>query len=66
MQQHGIGVYVNFMSDEPNAALAHAYGPDRYRRLRELKRDYEPTNFFSFNQNINPAEKYSEGGVTGS
>ena len=52
---HGEGVYINFMSDEPGDALALAYGPKKYGRLRALKRTYDPTNFFRFNQNISPA-----------
>lgn len=49
------GVYVNFMSDEPQSALQAAYGTHTYARLVALKRKYDPTNFFRFNQNINPA-----------
>ena len=55
LEPHGEGVYVNFMSDEPGDALALAYGPKKYERLRALKRTYDPTNFFRFNQNISPA-----------
>ncbi len=49
------GVYVNFMSDEPQAAVQAAYGPHAYARLVALKKEYDPTNFFRFNQNISPA-----------
>jgi FAD/FMN-containing dehydrogenase len=56
LQPHASGVYVNFLSDEPDAALAGAYGPERYQRLRGLKRRYDPTNFFRFNQNIAPRQ----------
>jgi FAD/FMN-containing dehydrogenase len=55
LEPHSEGVYVNFMSDEPGDALALAYGPKKYERLRALKRTYDPTNFFRFNQNISPA-----------
>jgi len=48
------GVYVNFMSDEPQAALQAAYGTHTYARLVALKKKYDPTNFFRFNQNISP------------
>ncbi|HZD69664.1 MAG TPA: FAD-binding oxidoreductase [Actinomycetes bacterium] len=47
-----VGAYVNYLSDEPDAVLASVYGRERYARLRALKRTYDPTNFFRFNQNI--------------
>ena len=44
--------YVNFMGD---AGLARAaYGPATYARLGALKKDYDPTNVFRLNQNIEP------------
>jgi FAD/FMN-containing dehydrogenase len=47
------GVYVNFLSDEPDR-IAEAYpGPTR-ARLAEAKRRYDPTNLFHLNQNIRP------------
>ena len=46
--------YVNF-TGEANAALVQAsYPPDTYRRLVELKNEYDPTNLFRLNQNIAP------------
>jgi FAD/FMN-containing dehydrogenase len=51
----GSGRYVNYLdNDEPGDPVAAAYGPN-YGRLRELKRKYDPTNFFHMNQNIKPA-----------
>jgi FAD/FMN-containing dehydrogenase len=48
------GRYVNYLDDdEPGDPVAAAYGPN-YRRLRELKTKYDPTNFFRMNQNIRP------------
>jgi len=48
------GRYVNYLGDdEPGDSVAAAYGPN-YRRLRELKRKYDPNNFFRMNQNIRP------------
>jgi FAD/FMN-containing dehydrogenase len=35
---------------DPTAA---AYGPN-YRRLQEIKKKYDPSNFFHMNQNIRP------------
>jgi FAD/FMN-containing dehydrogenase len=52
---HAAGTYVNFMSDEPQAAVRTAYGEHTYGRLAAVKRKYDPTNFFRFNQNISPA-----------
>jgi FAD/FMN-containing dehydrogenase len=56
MQPHrASGRYVNYLdaSDEAGDAVAAAYGPN-YRRLRELKSKYDPSNFFHMNQNIRP------------
>jgi FAD/FMN-containing dehydrogenase len=44
--------YVNFLGDA-DAARA-SYGPDKYARLVELKNEYDPTNVFRLNQNIEP------------
>lgn len=46
------GVYVNFTA-EPDANHA-AYSNPKYLRLQALKRQYDPTNLFRLNQNINP------------
>jgi len=52
---HAIGTaYINFMpGDEPERVEA-AYGIN-YRRLAEIKRRYDPGNFFRMNQNVRPA-----------
>ena len=47
------GVYVNYLGDEGDARVHAAYGPN-YERLVALKKKYDPTNFFRFNQNIKP------------
>jgi len=49
-------VYVNFMSDgeESEARLRAAYGPAKADRLKALKRQWDPDNFFRLNQNISP------------
>ena len=55
MQPHARGrVYLNFLGDEGAERVRHAYGDRQYRRLVELKREYDPTNFFRRNQNIEP------------
>ena len=48
------GVYVNFMPNDEVDRTAGAYGPNLHR-LTELKRRYDPDNFFNTNQNIPPA-----------
>jgi hypothetical protein len=49
-------VYVNFLSDaeEGEERIRAAYGPKKYKRLRALKRQWDPDNFFRINQNIPP------------
>jgi FAD/FMN-containing dehydrogenase len=48
------GVYVNFLGDEGRERIVESYGPEKYARLQELKRRYDPDNFFRINQNIPP------------
>ncbi len=49
------GRYVNYLADdETGDPIAAAYGPN-YGRLQELKRKYDPSNFFHMNQNIRPS-----------
>jgi hypothetical protein len=50
------GVYVNFLDDEREGQVQAAYGIN-YERLVALKNTYDPTNFFSLNQNIRPTVK---------
>ena len=55
MQPHARDrVYVNFLGDEGADRVRQAYGTEKYDRLVELKRNYDPTNFFRLNQNIPP------------
>jgi hypothetical protein len=48
-------VYVNFLGNEGPERVRQAYGTDTYDRLVELKRRYDPSNFFRLNQNIPPS-----------
>ena len=50
------GVYVNFLGNEGEERVRAAYGVN-YERLVALKNKYDPTNFFSLNQNIRPTVK---------
>jgi FAD/FMN-containing dehydrogenase len=45
------GAYVNFMMDEGLDRIKATYR-DNYGRLTEVKRKYDPNNFFHINQNI--------------
>jgi hypothetical protein len=47
------GIYVNFLGNEGEERVRAAYGVN-YERLVVLKNKYDPTNFFSLNQNIRP------------
>ncbi len=51
---HHTGVYVNFLMEEGEERVRLAYGAGKYDRLKALKRKYDPTNFFTLNQNIKP------------
>ncbi len=49
------GTYVNFTGEVDAALVRASYPPDTYRRLTELKNEYDPTNLFRLNQNIAPS-----------
>jgi FAD/FMN-containing dehydrogenase len=44
--------YVNFLGDA--GAGRSSYSPETYERRVALKREYDPTNVFRLNQNIEP------------
>jgi hypothetical protein len=48
------GAYVNFLMNEGEDRVKATYG-ENYARLAEVKRRYDPENFFHVNQNIRPA-----------
>ncbi len=48
------GYLLNYLAEGEDAAERAAFGAN-YPRLQEIKRAYDPDNFFSRNQNIRPA-----------
>jgi FAD/FMN-containing dehydrogenase len=54
LESHHTSVYVNFLMDEGEERIRHAYGDAKYERLKDLKRRYDPDNVFRLNQNIPP------------
>jgi FAD/FMN-containing dehydrogenase len=54
MRPHSSGHYLlNFISEEPADVIRAAFGAN-HARLVELKKKYDPSNFFSLNQNVSP------------
>jgi FAD/FMN-containing dehydrogenase len=54
LEPHHTSVYVNFLMEEGEERIREAYGPEKYERLKALKRRYDPDNLFRLNQNIPP------------
>ncbi|WP_028580911.1 BBE domain-containing protein [Desulfogranum japonicum] len=48
------GVYVNFLSDEGEDRVKDAYTEAVWKRLVQVKDEYDPENIFRLNQNIQP------------
>ncbi len=56
MQRWAAGrAYGNILGHDESARVREAYGPN-YARLSQIKGVYDPSNFFSVNQNIVPAQ----------
>ena len=45
----------NYLRGDQQDRVPDAFTPEKYARLRQLKRRYDPTNFFHLNMNIPPA-----------
>jgi len=52
-QYSGGRVYANYMSTKGEAVVKSVYGSN-YPRLAQLKKKYDPENFFHLNQNVLP------------
>ena len=48
---HSIPTYINYLSDDREAAVRRAYG-DKFHRLLQLKKRYDPQNILHRNRNI--------------
>jgi FAD/FMN-containing dehydrogenase len=46
--------YLNFIGDEGTGRVEAAFGKDKFARLQQLKRTWDPENLFRHNQNIAP------------
>jgi FAD/FMN-containing dehydrogenase len=47
------GAYINYLSEDNQAVVKASYGKN-YDRLAQIKRQYDPSNFFHRNRNIRP------------
>ena len=50
--------YVNFLGDEGPERVRAAYPGETWKRLREVKRRYDPDNVFRVNHNVPPADEF--------
>jgi FAD/FMN-containing dehydrogenase len=48
------GGYINYASEAVGDGMLTEYGAQRFERLRDVKRRYDPENRFRFNHNISP------------
>jgi hypothetical protein len=55
LRQGEPGAYVNFVGNEGEERVRHAYPGATWDRLAAVKAKYDPTNLFRLNQNIKPA-----------
>jgi FAD/FMN-containing dehydrogenase len=47
--------YLNFIGDEGEERIVAGLGRENYKRLAQVKREYDPENAFHLNHNIRPA-----------
>jgi FAD/FMN-containing dehydrogenase len=49
------GGYLNYASEPAGETLETEFGPERFQRLRAVKREFDSENVFRFNHNVPPA-----------
>jgi FAD/FMN-containing dehydrogenase len=49
------GIYINYLDRNEESRISKAYGEENWKRLRVVKRRYDPDNLFCRNQNIPPS-----------
>jgi FAD/FMN-containing dehydrogenase len=57
LDQGDDGAYVGFLGPNDASRTANAYPSTTFKRLSVIKSQYDPTNFFHLNQNIEPAKE---------
>jgi FAD/FMN-containing dehydrogenase len=60
LRQGDSGAYVNFLGEDGQARIREAYPGATWDRLSAIKAEYDPTNLFRGNQNIEPATEGAE------
>lgn len=56
LAKFGKGAYVNFFTEDTPDLVHQGYPPDTFKRLSQIKKQYDPENVFNQNFNIPPAD----------
>lgn len=59
LAQYSVGAYPNFISTNTERDVADIYPQETYKRLADIKRQYDPENIFNHNFNIKPTGERS-------